>query len=359
MRESSIRVDSAATGASYRPKGELRSNKGTKPPAWAAQSESLARVEEMMLQTFRDDTSRSHLFHLPPPHLFYTGSASHPMVVQKIQNWLRIRGWCFTQALSAGERNSLMTAYQWRVALEGKYYFMPYDHVKATIRVPTTDIMKLPPAPRGIKRRRVESQPTSSAGTHSRLASRIAINVRFGVYGGFEPYQSGMDVNWGPLTLSQTDIESQENHNLLREIVWELCVTHFRLQLLDLDRTVLKAVYDNPDRSFGARREYLIRLIWKNGSPRPAWEDDAFCDPLTSADWTGRVKSVQQMAKVISIWPGGPRLAGLEFDNIPNSVKFGRLEYEVFSLYAQTFHEHYGYRPVLPITQPLSMLARR
>lgn len=358
MRDTNIRGGNEVTGSSYRPKGELRGNKGAKPPAWAVQSESLARIEEKMLSTFRDDTSRSHRFHLPPPHLFWSGSASSPTMVQKIQSWLRIREWCYAQALSAGQRNSLMTTYQWRVALEGRYYSIPFDHVNAKIKISTTDLAKLPPAPPDVKRRRLESQPDTSTGTHTRLASRLTVNIRFGVYGGFEPFQPEMETKWGPLTLSAVDIMSQASHNLLHEVVWELCVAHFRLQLLDLDRLVLKDVYDNADHSLGARREYLIRLIWKNGSPRPTWEDDIFCDPLTSADWSRRVKPVQRMAKLLSVWPGGTRFLDLEFDGALNGAQFGRLESDVFLFYARTFHEHYGHRPVLPITQPASMLTR-
>ena len=351
-----------ARASSYRPKGEIRAAKGSMPPAWAIQCETVARIEEFMATTFRDDNSKTLQYHLPPPHLFYASTYNSHITVQKVHNWLRIRPWCFSHIMRPHEqRSTLMTTHQWRVALEGKYYHTSFDHITVKPKSDPADIAKLPPAPPDLKRRRTEPSDTatSNKGTqHRRIATRIDINVRFGVHAGFEPYDATERASWGRVALNADDIASQHDHALVREVVWELSVASFRLELLDLDQTILHTVYQHQDGSLAARRESLVCHIWQNGFVRPTWEDSVECDPLSSPSWEVRLPAVKQLAFIVSAWPGGQRFRSWNTSLAVNGAAFSRFEYDVLLFYSRTFSELRGRRPILPLIRPGTLASR-
>lgn len=336
--------------------------RSTSPPWWVARTEAIARVEDTISRQYSEDYSRAHLFQLPPPQLFYASTPTHEASVQKAHNWLRIRDWCFAQLLHPDEgRGILMSKFHWLVALEGKYYIISYDHVTVPMRVPKEDIAKLPSAPPDTKRRRLEpsAQPKKiDTAQQNRLAARITVNVRFGVYAGFEPYDATKSFLWGKTSVSSGLLASQSNAEIIREVAWELSVANFRAEFLDLDRLVLEDVYTNPDQSMAARREHVICNIWKNGFVRPMWETDLYCDPLSSPDWSSRVNAIRQMSKAISLWPDGSRFESWDPQCGADANSFNDLEYEIFLFYSSTFHRYYGRRPILPVVQPPTLRKR-
>ncbi|GJF00802.1 hypothetical protein PsYK624_171030 [Phanerochaete sordida] len=348
-----------------RSKGELRKKKVTRPPSWAHQSESLSRLEHFMLENFRDDNGKMQKYHLPPVHLFYASESDSPPVVHKTHNWLRIRQWCFDHLSRVGEQGSTpMTAHEWRAALDGLYYSIPYDSSVVKPKSALADIQRLPSAPPEAKRQRTGPSGNSykskknEKAQYRRLASNIDVNVRFGVLAGFDPYDADQQVSWGKVTLRSADIAAQPGHTLLHEILWELSVANFRLELLELDRAILRVVYDHPDRAVAARRESLVCRVWRNGHLRPTWEDTDQCDVLSSILWADRIPAVKQLAFVLSSWPGGDEYKTWNPATAWNAFAFFEFEYSVFLFYARAFHQRYGRRPILPLLLPKS-LARR
>lgn len=343
-------------------RGELRGEKVTKPPPWAHQSESLARLERFMLENFRDDNGKTQKYHLPPVHLFYAASADSSLTVKKTHNWLRIRQWCFDQVTRVGEQGSTpMTAYEWRAALDGLYYSIPYDPSVVKPKSTLADIQRLASAPPPAKRQRTgppgnsyKSKKNEKAQSR-RLASTIDVNVRFGVHAGFDPYDPDQQVTWGKITLRSADIAVQPGHTLLHEILWELSVANFRLELLELDRAILRVVYDHPDRAVAARRESLVCRVWRNGHLRPTWENTDQCDALSSVLWADRISAVKQLASVLSAWPGGDEYKTWNPKSAWDAFAFFEFEYGVFLFYARAFHRRYGRRPILPLLFPKSL----
>ena len=336
-----------------------QAKQGVQRPAWAEYNDALVRLEGTM-KDFLPDPSRSHLYHLPPPQLLFAAAATSNVTVSKVHNWIRIRSWCFDQIRNRDD--VLMTTYQWRIALEGRYFAVDFDKdVRKLAKVTDEQINRLPSPPDlEFKRRRKEEMPTSKAYGYAqlrRLASRLEINVRFALDGGFSPYDPSERVQWGSLKLSAQDI-SDTHSNTIKAVAWELSVANFRLELLHLDREILPRIYRHPDPSLAARREANICYIWRNGLPRPAWEDNVDCDPLSSPLWTVRVGPIKQLASVVSLWPGGERFGTWDKNVAASSRAFDLFEYDVFSFYAHTFYRTKGQRPILPLTQPSPMAGR-
>ncbi|GJE90281.1 hypothetical protein PsYK624_064100 [Phanerochaete sordida] len=345
---------------SHRSKGEIREGKGHGPPLWAKQSESISSIEAFMLANFRDDTSQALTYHLPPPHLFYAGDFSGPIIVQRVHNWLRIRDWCIEQGTRPClPRFTRMTAHQWRTALEGRYHIVPYDPQTVHPKSSSEDIAKLAEAPHDMKRRRTNTSPDKfRTKAQPRLADRIDINVRFGVHAGFAIYSPVEKSPWGKMDLDAQGISTFGSPALVNEVVWELSVASFRLELMDIDRDILAPVYNHPDCSLAARRESHVCHVWQERCIRPMWTRDLACDALSSSSWDERIPAVKQLAYVISFWPAGQRFRAWNDSNAVDAEAFARFEYDVFLFYARTFSEVRGRRPVLPLLRPASLADR-
>ena len=331
-------------------------------PDWVSQTRAVEGVENYMREKFGDDNSRPLVYYLPPLHLFFAGAPSSDITVQKVHNWLRIRSWCFDQIRQHDE--ILMTAAQWRYALEGKYYAVPYEHlkVKGGLGFTLEDYDRLPLPPQDMKRRVLDPEAkhrkNNESTQHKRVAGRIQINIRFGVHGGFPPYSPDDKVVWGGEDWDAARL-AKCGTRVIRGVVWELSVANFRLELLQLDRTLLDVVYKHPDRFYAARRERMICSIWKNGWARPAWEDDPESDPLNSASWKVRVPPVQRLWTVISLWPGSDNIPTWSESFAHGEEEFRKFEYQLFLFYAQEFYRLNGRRPVLPLLQPEGMDTQR
>ena len=332
-----------------------RIEQGAQRPEWAKYCVSVARVDSLIIKTLHTDNTQSQVYFLPPMHLFYAATPTSTITVQKVHNWLRIRDWCFDQIRKRDE--VLMTAYEWRVALEGRYCAVPYDHLKVKVNVTPQEINSLPPPGPDFKRRHLDENPKAKRHNgemvqHRRVASRLEINVRFGLHGGFPPYDPLERVAWGKLSLTAQDLSTPAHSDVIRRVVWELSVANFRLELLGLDRDILPVVYNDPDTTLAARREATICYVWRNEWARPLWENSAECDPLTSPDWTCRVLPVKHLSSVVSLWPGGERFAKWNVNLTKDCSTFEQFEYDVFIFYARKFHSQYGRRPILPLIQP-------
>lgn len=344
---------------SHPSKGVVPERKGAPRPLWAKQCKAVERIEEHMIKYFRDDNSKTLTYHLPPPHLFFAGSPSSDITVQKVHNWIRIRPWCFDQINRRDE--ILMTTYQWRIALEGKYYLTPHDHVKTDIHCTPEEIARLPPPPREVKRRRTEDSSRkgeSGPSTNKRVAFRIEINVRFGVHGSFPPYEPTQEAKWGNDTFTAREVSSQSSQGLIEEVVWELSVSNFRLELLALDRRILTLIYNDADMALAARRESAICSIWDNGWVRPLWETDSEPERLSCGIWTRRLPAIRRLASVISLWPGGEHFRTWNPKHAVDERSFVDFEFDVYLFYARMFHRHFGRRPILPMLQPSRMFAK-
>jgi hypothetical protein len=208
-----------------------------------------------------------------------------------------------------------MSTQQWRFALEGTYYIVEDDTTRSILYanpILEAHANKLPIHPPDPKRsRRTLGDSSTSRRTkrskgqgpnNNRLADRLEVAICFGVHGGFDPYTKAETVRWGCIDLNAALILA--DRELLHKVVWELSVVNFRFEFLDLDRTILKAVYTYPDESLAAHREYIICNIWNNGSICPAWMDDPSPDPFSHGTWIEQVDAVKQMLSVISYWPG-------------------------------------------------------
>lgn len=351
--QAQIREDAVTVTRSSFDLGEKRAP----PPAWVRYTASIAQVEQYTRKHLRDDNSRPLLYHLPPLHIFFADPTS-VMTFERFHNWLRIRTWCFDQIRRHAE--VLMTAGQWRIALEGRYYAVPYDHLrlKEELRVTPEQISRLPPPPPDIKRRRhdpeAQHRKNGTSTQHKRVASRLEINVRFGLSGGFAPYDASEKIAWGRETLTAADIGSAFAR-IAPQVVWELSVASFRLELLDLDRVLLPKVYAHPDPSISARREMSIGTIWRNGWVRPIWEDKAEPDPMSSSAWETRVQAIQQFASIVGLWPRGGVFSSWDQHVALNEKAFMDFEYRIFLFYAETFTRVKGRRPTLPSIQPATM----
>ena len=330
-------------------------------PEWVQKSPTLQRVEEWIVANTGIDHKEPLTYYLPPVHLFFPtndGKLSD-ITVQKVHNWLRIRSWCFGQIRQRDR--VLMTTAQWRTALEGKYYRTPIDpSKKGQLKVTAEELARLPAAPEDVGRRQrtASGDPfrhkANSNTQHKRVLDRMEINVRLGVYGGFPPYDSRVKEKWGREELDAKAIAASGNR-IVAEVVWEISVASFRLELLQLDRNRLESIYKHPDPAIPARRESQICKIWNHGWVRPAWEDGGEHDSLSSPDLKARIPSILQLATVVSSWPGGERFRDSTQVDATNEQKMLDLEYNVFLFYAQEYNAFKGRRPTLPHTQPSSL----
>lgn len=328
-------------------------------PDWVIESKAITHVDKYMSSHLGDDNSKQFLYFLPPPHLFYAQSTTSTVTVTKVHNWIRVRSWCFEQI--GTNEDILMTTNQWRVALEGKYYAKPYGHLKVDLWVSPEEIGRLPPPPPDTKRRRVEEPaPTpkhkknTETGQHRRAAAKLQIAVRFGLDGGFAPYDPDEKVEWGKESLDAKAL-SETHLDVIKEIVWEISVASFRLELLDIDRTLLSIVYAHPNPALAAHREAVICRIWNNGWVRPTWEDDVQCDPMSAHHWEDRVEATRKFAFAMSVWPNGEKFCTIDVADTNSEQAFTDFEYLVFLFYADTFHSLKGRRPILPMLRPPSM----
>lgn len=313
-----------------------------------------------------DDPNMALQYPLPPIHLFFADKGA--VFGHRVHNWLRIRMWCLLEVLCPSNHCMvLMTTSQWRIALEGRYY-LPDNMVNCTVKPQSSshDMARLPPWPRKTKKARLEPQVASNVTSASsvevrkrkkaldrRVADRVDIGVRFLVHAGFAPYDDTTSPQWGRTFV--TSKMAHEDKDLWAEVVWELSVANFRLELLQLDRKVVMGVYCYEDKRYAAQREGKICHIWATGGLSVDWERESrWVDRLVIEDWEARRGAVKVMAEVLCGWPGGSKLMWHK-DYDSNFKAFTDFEHAVFLFYTVTFHKHCGRLPIMPLSQPKSL----
>ncbi|OBZ78481.1 hypothetical protein A0H81_01593 [Grifola frondosa] len=305
---------------------------------------------------------RPQLYSLPPAHLFYSEGS---LIGERFHNWLRIRMYCLAQATDPpADGRVLMTTNQWRMALEGKYYALPYRSlVVQPVSLPT-DIARLPSNPdvdpSTLKRTREledgETHEACSSGERrrfKRIADRIDVNVRFGVHARFTPYQAALTMpSWGQLNVTRAVADM--DRTLWGEVVWELTVMNFRLEFLDVDQDLLPALYAEEDTSHAARRQNDLKHIWSpHGYLRPMW---CTCrtDELGAMDWTVRRHAFVQWARAMEGWPSACLQCNEE--DLQARDHYDAFECKVVEFYCRAFYQQRARLPTVPLVCPPSMV---
>lgn len=307
-------------------------------------------------------------YHLPPPHLFYAENAGMGV---RMHNWLRIRLWCIMQVVAPPtDGKVLMSTMQWRIALEGKYFRVPFDwaaSVQPKSRI--EDIKKLPEAPdappsTAVKRVREGGEPfaveppavrkpTTNRKNLKRLADRIDISVRFNVHAGFLPYSDALpEPTWGAESIPRARADTDKT--LWAEIVWELSVLGFRFELLDLDREMVPDQYADPAKA--AEREDAIKGIWsEQGELLPQLDGRLESDLMSLSSWQDRRIAFVNWAAVILDWPVDKRSISLADVDVSQPDVYGEWELEVLVFYCRLFFQRRGRLPTVPLMPPRSL----
>ncbi|KAH9949883.1 hypothetical protein B0H21DRAFT_726583 [Amylocystis lapponica] len=328
------------------------------PPAWVQQScqgwtRALAAVKDLPCAQ-QDHGSQAFFYPLPPLHLFYVVGAES--AARRFHNWVRIRKWCIGQALNPpADARVLMTTTQWRIALEGQYYYIDPKLLIIPPKSSRADIERLPVEPSPPKRSR-EAGGEMSRRNLRRLADRVDIAVRFGVQGGFLPFDSASTlVNWGTLQVTQ-DVAATKS-DFWAEVIWELSVLTFRLELLELDRIILAKEYEDTD-LFASSRLTVLRQIWSpNQAVCPSWHFDKRQNLLAEAEWDDRVWAFECWADAMLSWPGGAQL-NKNRHYFENEKLYEAWEAEVIAFYCREYHARFARLPTIPQRAPWSLEGR-
>lgn len=261
-----------------------------------------------------------------------------------------------------------MTAYEWRVALEGDYTAAGRYSSDIRYEAPSEDVLRLPVVATSTSTEWTDNAGPTTGGSggkkriaksRQRLANRVDIAVRFGIYAGFAPYENSIVCQWGDDQITRAQADSSPD--LWAEVVWELSVLQFRLEILELDRVLLPMFYLATDKRVGADREAKVCRIWNTGGIRIMWHTNRQeRDPFSSPDSQEAQRVVLQMFEVMSIWPTDydTRLPRVPMGWDRGGEVFETFRAEVFAFYAKTFHSRYGRLPQMPLVQPESLSSR-
>lgn len=373
------------------PTASGHSNQVEDLPNWAP---NLAPGWRFALREVRQGewSNASFRYPLPSCHIFL-GKQKNDTLALWIHNWLRIRMWCLTQVPLHSpsphhhllttmqvinppqrDRRVLMTIHEWRAAVEGRYQQMPYNENDVRPQAPLEDIKKLPLGSLETgKPHRPESFSTHNKKSKwrlsmSRLAARIDVHVRFGVYAGFSPYDAAVArCQWGNQEI--TSSHALQDRDLWAEVLWELSVMNFRLEFADLDRELLPHVYKDADQRFAAAREAKVCGIWLSAGIRLMWHrSDSQAldeqDPFSSLDSAHARHVVRSMAVVMADWPSPRRIRDAKQLLYPprgvdqSQSLFDEYREDVYFFYTQTFYETRGRLPTAPYLQPASLESR-
>ncbi|KAH9911747.1 hypothetical protein B0H21DRAFT_828938 [Amylocystis lapponica] len=313
---------------------------------WAAALEKLKDLPTHQ----QHHSGRQFLFALPPPHAFYGRDETRARL---IHNWIRIRTWCFAQALDPPpDARVLLTTTQWHMTLEGDYYRVPPERLVIHPKSTDTEIARLPREPSSAKRARMVDPPVERRKLR-RLADRVDIAVRMVLRANIAPYDGPYQLAYFG-TAMVTDQVASTDRDLWSEVVWELVLFNFRLEVMLLDRKLLPDEYT--DTTMAQMREQALRGVWSDKqSLRPSLRNDLRGDQLSNAEWRERRPAFEQWASMMQAWPGGTALesAALELDN---KKKYLNFEVTVVEFYCRIFHATFARLPTVPQRAPWSLL---
>ncbi|KAH9916550.1 hypothetical protein B0H21DRAFT_827959 [Amylocystis lapponica] len=326
-------------------------------PAWAPQIAPGWRDLTLSLSALARHPNSAILYALPSLHIFYM--TPRTMAGERIHNWLHIHTICFGAVLSPPRHFSvLMTAAQWKVALQGQYMHLDDDMDRVLLHSHPADIEALLQATHASKRHRVDADRPSAQGddcrqfAQRRLADCVDINVHFGVYEGLAPYASTMIEQWGEMSVSREDADTRDN--LAAAVMWELSIFHFHLQLLDLDRELAARNYLGSTAVHARPCERVVMDVWGGYRVQPMWEDVDDCDSLGAADWRMRKPRVMALGHLMQQWPLSNSLPRAR-EVGENKDAYLKYEHNIFQFYAVSFHRVRGHLPVVPLSLPSSV----
>ncbi|KAH9950821.1 hypothetical protein B0H21DRAFT_818977 [Amylocystis lapponica] len=212
----------------------------------------------------------------------------------------------------------------WRIALEGAYHAIAITPTGPQPLSSPKDIARLPPAPQPTKHLRTsDAPPSQNDRNRKRPRDRLDISVRFGVHAGIPPYTGDETPMWRAREVTRADADT--DRRLAAEVVWELSVLLFQLELLDLDPELAPA--SGTARLTAADREFLLPALWSDEQTfYPAWMPAESQPCLYSPSWRTRKFVVEDV--------------------------YLPFERRVLVFYMQSFHRVRGRMPTLPLVCP-------
>ncbi|KAI0063771.1 hypothetical protein BV25DRAFT_1914855 [Artomyces pyxidatus] len=326
-------------------------------PAWEGVAQRLAALEVLQPKPL--------LYGVPPANAFGSNTG------HKVHNWLRIRQWCYSQAQQTDDEPSiLLSATHWRIALEGRYHAITYPIDAGILPQSSPELIaRLPPAPLSD----VASQPSAALGKRPlstsqagdapddapgsvrtprqrarRVMERVDICVRFGVVGGFAPYRPEIMPEWRGVAVTRA--RADDDQSLWTEVLWDLCVSQFRLEIAWMEMEVMEVAYaDNYD----LVRARDVTRIWTHGGallPEPD-SDPGPTDWLLAEEWKVRREGVSRFRDYITAWTGMPELPHPPASPCSQEA-FEAFEKEVYEGYCKYFCEKKGRLPTIPPRRP-------
>ncbi|THH21517.1 hypothetical protein EUX98_g8364 [Antrodiella citrinella] len=284
---------------------------------------------------------------------------------RRLHNWLRVRIWCLNQALNSASHGALWTKSCWRVAMDGEYYRI--QDIPATDIQPlssASDIAELPvhirpprPVADGKTRKNKRLRQGNNAlvrAEQRRRAERVDVNVRFGVHAKFVPHDESEEQEWGRWKLSQGKVTG--NTALWCEVVWELSVANFRLELLHVDRVLCPHIYTDSTQAL-LRSNKIISIWSSDGAVLPDWTRSLEVDLLNSSDDNQHGTALKRFADCMSIWPGGSEMTNLLAKYVwpKGSVLDRRDNQPIFMFYLRSAHPVLKRLPTIPLAAPESI----
>ncbi|THH21305.1 hypothetical protein EUX98_g8418 [Antrodiella citrinella] len=305
------------------------------------------------------------LYAVPSPHMFCRYASDNQTGCRMLHRWLRIRLWCLRQILHGAQRGRvLMTREEWRMALDGNYYqLVDIDLTKCQAKASVEDICRLPVrAVQTKERNRVEGDKPSKRrrvdNNHNdrkfdkRLGTRLDINVRFGVHAGFPPLEDTDSNMWGGDEYTAQQLLGKGE--VWAEIVWELSMVSFRLEVMQVDRALCADIYRTSDGAW--ERTNAAAHVWSaEGWVAPPWTYKEVEDDLSSDNVRIRRGAITRFARLMSVWPSVDRTGTHSLQQLlATSADILDVSHAVavFTFYIRSAHSILGRLPTIPLRKP-------
>lgn len=307
------------------------------PNWWPFEGQSWVKALHALGPEVRDASRASQSYALPPPHLFATDVE---VVKRYLLVWLRIRQWALQQAFFPNAHCMiLMTAEQWRWVLFGKYYYLDsLDYISDTSRlqVPLSELKSLQRDPEPFV-----PPKKKHASVSNNLVVRSTVVHRMAYVAGFPPYNEH-DVSrclWRGRQVTRNDIAS--NNQMRCDVVRELSILIFRLELFALDRIICTPIYDSNDATYISARQLQLMSVWGTGGLIDVASDD-----LTSEEWQRRSRAVKNLEAIMVSWG----FKAYRHPPTQSGMQYNKYEEDIFRYYILTFYSYHGRIPIFPMS---------
>ncbi|KAI0053450.1 hypothetical protein FA95DRAFT_1643491 [Auriscalpium vulgare] len=265
-----------------------------------------------------------------------------------MHNWLRIRPHCFV-AVHSEDHPTTLTASAWKVALDGNYYaYSQRPNAKHRSQFSEALIARLPERPAaGGSVLGKRPAPGGAKPNDKRIVERLDVAVHFGVLYEFPPYRTEDRPLWRNQPISAE--RASKDETLWKEVLWQLSIKHFRLELLQLDEEILAEIGEPST----YQRHLDLLGVWNDGLDVPT--DPANLDYILSEDWIWRRAGVLRLRGLVHAWP---EFGDSEIDNMEVTISpsaFHAYEVTLYEAYARYFYKRRGRLPTFPLTRPSSI----